>query len=481
MARNIDELDRSVYLAVAQTDGPLLDRVMPMVSRAADHSVLWMAIAAGLIAARGQRTTWAAQRGLTNVAVTSVVANQLAKRLHNRLRPEAGILPAGRAAIRRPRSSSFPSGHSASAAAFAIGVATEHPLAGVGVGLLAGAVGLSRVATGAHYPSDVVAGFTIGATIGAIGAKVYPPVPIPVVTPVAPPAVHLPARPTGAGVCCVINPRSGGGTGLRVLERTRELLPDAEFVDLTGEADIDARLAEIAARSEVLAVGGGDGTIRSGAQAALAAGVPLAVLPAGTFNNFARSLELTVDRTVAAIGRGEATKVDVGVLGDRIFLNTASAGSYPEFVQRREKWEERIGKPLAATYAVWQMMRHGKPFRVTYDEQEYELAALFVGNCGYHPPGFAPRNRPRMDDGLIDIRFVETGRRLAGIRFLGAVLTGRLGRSPLYHELHVPEATIELHGGAAPLARDGEVMESASIMRLSTRYRALTVYRPSDR
>ena len=57
----------------------------------------------------------------------------------------------------------------------------------------------------------------------------------------------------------------------------------------------------------------------------------------------------------------------------------------------------------------------------------------------YLPSGFAPSRRTRMDDGLIDVRILETGRRFSRLRILVSLALGRLERSPLYHELRVPE------------------------------------------
>jgi len=61
-----------------------------------------------------------------------------------------------------PQSASFPSGHTASAVAFASAVGTALPATAVPLGLLACAVGYSRVHTGVHYPSDVAAGAVLG-------------------------------------------------------------------------------------------------------------------------------------------------------------------------------------------------------------------------------------------------------------------------------------------------------------------------------
>lgn len=350
--QNIDSLDRSIFDAVATSHSPVMDSLMPKLSRTADYSVLWMGLGAGMAATRNQRLVWAAQRGLAGVAVTSLVTNQIAKRVHGRRRPFVADVPLARRAVRLPTSSSFPSGHSASAAAFAAGVAAEHPIAGMAAQGLAALVGFSRVATGAHYPSDVIVGFGIGATVSAIGAKVFPPVPVPSTKPTDPVLVEMPKRVGGEGIIVVINPKSGSGTGERVLAQVEKLLPKAEIVRLAPDDDLDEKLADAAERCEVLGVAGGDGTIRAAASLASRRDTPLAVFPAGTFNHFARSVGVGVRDTARAIETGQCTKVDVARLNDEVFLNTASAGSYPQFVQLRESLEHKIGKPLAAAVAA---------------------------------------------------------------------------------------------------------------------------------
>jgi undecaprenyl-diphosphatase len=102
------------------------------------------------------------------VAIAAAVANGPAKLLVRRRRPFSSSRPT---LIRTPRSTSFPSGHSAAAFAFAVGACAELPALAPALVPLAGAVAYSRVHTGVHYPSDVVAGVGIGIGSGLLSAR----------------------------------------------------------------------------------------------------------------------------------------------------------------------------------------------------------------------------------------------------------------------------------------------------------------------
>jgi diacylglycerol kinase family enzyme len=281
-------------------------------------------------------------------------------------------------------------------------------------------------------------------------------------------------------VVLVVNPASGSGTGARVVDEVREKLPKAEIIELGSDDNPEEVLRAAAQRAEVLAIGGGDGTVSAAAAAAMDAGLPLAVFPAGTFNHFAKDIGCdTVDRTVAAIREGSVSCVDLVCLNeDQMVINTASIGAYPAFVRTREKLEHKIGKPLAGAYAMLHTLRRDQPVRISYDNKTLQTSLFFLGNSVYLPSGFAPSRRTRMDDGLLDVRILETGRRFSRLRILSALAFGRLERSPLYHEMQVPEFSFAAVDGPTAIARDGEVDGRYEEASFSARYRALPVFRP---
>jgi membrane-associated phospholipid phosphatase len=166
--RDLQSLDGALYAAVAGTKTPTLDAGLRRLSAAADHSKISMAVA-GMLAARPGRSRRAAVLGLAAVALASVSANLVGKQVVHRPRPdrEAALVVPGRV-VPMPHSASFPSGHTASAVAFAGAVGAALPGTGVPLGVLACVVGYSRVHTGVHYPGDVMAGAVLGVASAAL-------------------------------------------------------------------------------------------------------------------------------------------------------------------------------------------------------------------------------------------------------------------------------------------------------------------------
>jgi membrane-associated phospholipid phosphatase len=164
-------VDTAIYAAVAATRTPSLDHAMRTLASAADRSRLWIG-ASALLATRGPEGRRAAEYGLASIGVASAVVNLALKPLARRRRPDRRGLrvPLARH-VPMPKSRSLPSGHSASAFAFATGVAHVLPREGTALRVLAAVVAYSRVHTGVHFPGDVVIGSLVGTVCGQVTAR----------------------------------------------------------------------------------------------------------------------------------------------------------------------------------------------------------------------------------------------------------------------------------------------------------------------
>ncbi len=165
--KEADRLDRALYRLPARAHTPRLDLVMRRLSHAANYSRLSI-VSAALLALSGPRGRRAAASGLLAAFSTAALVNALVKPFGRRRRPDRlrARIPRARH-VRMPDSHSFPSGHTAAAAAFAAGAGSELPAVRLPLGALAAAVGYSRVHTGVHYPGDVLAGAALGVLVAS--------------------------------------------------------------------------------------------------------------------------------------------------------------------------------------------------------------------------------------------------------------------------------------------------------------------------
>jgi undecaprenyl-diphosphatase len=167
LLRRLGRVDRAAYRAVAGTSTPLLDGPLRQVSHFANFSKPWFLVAGVLALFGGAQGRRAALTGVAAIGLTSFVVNQPMKLAGERGRPDRTTLgvPESRW-VRMPSSTSFPSGHSGSAAAFAVSVGDVLPRLRLPLRAAAAVVIFSRVYTGVHYPGDVVVGAAVGALLG---------------------------------------------------------------------------------------------------------------------------------------------------------------------------------------------------------------------------------------------------------------------------------------------------------------------------
>ncbi|MFF2396766.1 bifunctional phosphatase PAP2/diacylglycerol kinase family protein [Nocardia sp. NPDC055165] len=498
---HVARMDDTMSRAVSRIPESSVDRGMLRLTRSANTGGLWLAVAAALAVKPGPPRR-AALRGVIALGGSSFVVNLVLKTLIPRRRPPAELMPLGRRLVAAPVSSSFPSGHSANAAAFATAVALESPRAALAVAPVAAAVAYSRIHTGAHWPSDVLVGAGVGTAVALTTRRWWP---IRESDEADAHVVHdAPILADGKGLLLLVNPRSGDSSydptadiaealPAATLVRTEpgrdavEVLQEAVDTALATDSDTADRAASD--RTSVLAVGaaGGDGTIAAAAAVAVRNNLPLVVIPAGTLNHFARDLGVYDLREVAdATGTGEAVEVDIAAVEldttdgpyTHHWINTASIGAYPELVRLREKWEDRWGKWPAFAAALVVTLRRAEPIHIRLDDRWHDMWFLFIGNGPYHPHGAVPAFRSRLDEGLLDVRWLRADVRFSRTRAVIALMLAAIGHSRVYGERQMHELTVTSRTPVA-VAADGEVVGIATTFRFSVAGR-IPAYRRNE-
>nr|WP_141995622.1 bifunctional phosphatase PAP2/diacylglycerol kinase family protein [Amycolatopsis cihanbeyliensis] len=484
--RKVGKVDHRLMMRSAALPRTRADSLLWTLSRAANKSQLWWFIGGALALRRGSARR-AALRGVAAITGGSVTANLLGKPLFPRRRPAAELVPEHRRLIRQPTSSSFPSGHAASAAAFCTAVAMESPVTGLAIAPLAAAVAYSRVHTGVHWPSDVGAGALLGIAVG-LGTRHWWPL-----HPDSPARTahqaEAPVMRDGEDMLVLVNPGSGSADE-DPSDEARFAWPKAILVYPETSRDIRGQLAEeIRSRGgaiRALGVAGGDGTVAAVASVAAEHGLPLALIPAGTLNHFARDVGVgSMAEADAATEAGSARGIDlgeveiVGVDGTerRWFVNTASLGGYPEMVRLRETIQQHHPKWPAALIAMTRALRRARPLHVVLGGKPTRVWLVFVGNGTYSPKGFVATSRPALDTGLLDVRYLRADVPYSRARFILAVLTNTLHASHVYRQVDLPELTVRLLDGNRRVATDGEVGPLGNEFRFRSRPSALTIYR----
>jgi diacylglycerol kinase family enzyme len=259
----------------------------------------------------------------------------------------------------------------------------------------------------------------------------------------------------------------------------------SRIVPLTSPAATsDAIRSAVDQAADVVVAAGGDGTVNSVASALVGTEMAMGVIPLGTLNHFARDTRIPLDleRAVHTVAAGRVTRVDVGEVNGRVFLNNSSIGIYPDIVVEREVLRRQgHRKWFAFAVATVKVLRHyrGVVVRMRSEPSTHVVRTpfLFVGNNEYHVEGRQLGERDRLDSGLLFAYFAPRVHSRDLPKLLARALIGR------EHDTLESFAAETLQVGTPGrrrlrVATDGEVTMLSAPLHYRVRPRALRVIVP---
>lgn len=286
-----------------------------------------------------------------------------------------------------------------------------------------------------------------------------------------------------AGTLRGLNPHAAGE---EIAEIFRARGHEAELTISAG-GDAVAAVQRIckARTAEAVVVGGGDGTVSAAAAAAAESDLALGILPLGTMNFFARSLNIPQDmkEAAAALAQGEVVPVDIGRINDRFFIHAVSLGIHPEMVEEREKlsYASRYGKMLGSVRAWLRVLRSSRRFGVLLDVEGGRVAHRTVGlviTNNRLGEGHLPY-ADRLDDGVLALYVTTAQGPLQLMRVTASAAMGALETSPLIEVYETPAAEVELpRRRSVRVTVDGELVRMSGTLRLSCVSGGLRAIRP---
>jgi len=282
----------------------------------------------------------------------------------------------------------------------------------------------------------------------------------------------------------IMNPRSGGGKVGKFGLKDKAAARGAEVSLLEGPGVVDvAPLARHAVDqgADLLGVAGGDGTQALVAGVAAGRGIPMLVISAGTRNHFALDLGLDRDdpaNCLDALTDGVELRIDLGMIGDRAFVNNASFGVYAEVVQSPAYRDDKTGTVLKMLPDM--LSGHQGAHLIVRADGRVILEgpqAVLVSNNPYETGDIAGLDRrARLDQGVLGVIGVKVDNAAQA-----AALLNRAARSRELTALTAHEVVIDSSEPQIPVGIDGESVLMPTPVRCTIRPLALRIQVPRSR
>lgn len=232
---------------------------------------------------------------------------------------------------------------------------------------------------------------------------------------------------------------------------------------------------------------GGDGTINSVIQAVVHTDAALGVLPIGTFNHFARDLNLPLDwrEALNVALNGTTRQIDAARVNDRFFVNNLSLGLYPELVVKREERGRNYPRWKARFYAAASTL-HKYPHVAINVETEHHQEVIrthvfMVSNNSYDLSGIGVEaSRATLEEGRLSVYWLPHLRRIALMRFVAHYLAGRVKETPGFRSFRTTRMKVQAAKKYLHVGIDGEVFTLATPLVITILPMALQVRLPRE-
>lgn len=236
----------------------------------------------------------------------------------------------------------------------------------------------------------------------------------------------------------------------------------------------------------VIVAAGGDGTLNAVAKALLGSNIPLGILPLGTFNYVARVLNIPIDIMQAAevITTGQIRSIHVAKINDQIYLNNASLGLYPLFIQRRELYNAKFGRfPLHAyTSGLDVLIRDRKELKleVEVDGKIYPVKTplIFFGNNQLQLAEMKLRIAKCAEQGQVAGVVVAKSDKLTLFRMLLQLIRGELEQAPDVYSFAADDVKVFSRREKLTVALDGEIVEMRPPLHITVQKNAVNIMVP---
>ena len=281
----------------------------------------------------------------------------------------------------------------------------------------------------------------------------------------------------------IMNPKSGGGKVAKfdLKEKAEALGAQVALLDGPGEVDVAALARQaVADGADLLGVAGGDGTQALVAGIAAEHDLPFLVISAGTRNHFAMDLGLDRDDPSTCLDAltddGVEQRIDLGIIGDRTFVNNASFGAYAEVVESPAYRDDKTGTTLQILPDLLSGHRGAKLTAHAGDTTVTAPQAVLVSNDPYEISDIAGLGRrARLDAGVLGVIAVTVNNALQAVM----LLRGAKGQGLTV--LKADEVVVDADAPEIPVGIDGETVMMPAPVRCTIRPKALRVRVPRDR